>query len=89
VHGERQNNLYSRNKVMEITIEGVEFVVEEKIGMGYRTGEAIQVYPKSGEYPKGGMLGEVIAEAVRPGCIWSYSGKDLNGFTLVTVLIFN
>jgi hypothetical protein len=86
---ERGKTSFSRNKTMAVMIDGVEFVVEDKIGIGYLPGEAIQAFPKSGEYPKGGMLGEVIAEAVRPGSKWSYSGKDLNGVTIATVLIFN
>jgi hypothetical protein len=71
-------------------IKGIEFVVEEKTGIGYTEGEAIQIYPANGEYPDGGMHGAEIANAVRPGCKWSYSGKDLSeSERITTILIWN
>ncbi len=73
-----------------IMVEGVEFTIEEKTGLGYKKGECIQAWPTCGEYPIGGMLGETIANAIKPGCSWSYSGKDLSeDERITTVLIWN
>jgi hypothetical protein len=71
-------------------IKGIEFVIEEKTGIGYQKGEAIQAYPASGRYPYGGMYGGIIADAIKPGCKWSYSGKNLSDSEkIVTILIWN
>lgn len=70
-------------------IDNVEMIVEPKTGIGYAEGEAIQVYPASQEWPKGGMLAQRVVDAVSPGSAWSFSGKDIDPENRIcTVLIF-
>ena len=73
-----------------VTVENVQFTIEEKTGSGYVKGQCVQAWPTCGEYPTDGMSGDVIANAIKPGCSWSYSGKDLSGDErITTVLIWN